>query len=535
MTEKQYPTLKDVKQMQIKHGKLIAADLHSSSHGMMAFSGVSDTYTLKETNGQFLLLHSHKSEMDGTTEKLYKADAQALQKIGEIADSENLWAWSEMRIDPEKDDRPRMFDYSSSWGITLYTDDNTDGFFSFNCDTAEFYGGGEVVKQIRDILFSFVEDEKLISQKQLPVTDPKVIEKKKRMFTMPMGTDVKPNNTSAANGEWKCPECNAEGIKSKFCPNCGTPKPAPAAEKETEPQPAQDGFVYNGGKWKCPKCGCEEGEGKFCPGCGSWRPDLDPDRGKNTEPAPEPSPVKEFTDSMGVPNGITDMMKAMGLIPEDKPDGQLAALLAKQVKHGRLVSFEHYCWSNGMTLNSHNENETKATWSENGEVIVRLYMQQGVCDAVVTDYRAGEKVIAELEKFICESNLTNLAQLKYDRSKDPFSGMTDTSGDSYYTICFDDSSVGGDKSARFKLDPAAISQHGGEAIAKQLRELTDRLCSESTILSSHIEPAKSSMNGFMGMGMKIDQPAQTESWTCSACGNECSGGRFCNKCGNPKV
>jgi ribosomal protein L37AE/L43A len=241
--------------MQVRHGKLIAADIHSSSHGMMAFSGISDTFTLKETSGEFVLLHSHKSEMDGTDEKLYRADADALKKIEEIAERENLWAWGEMRIDPEKDDRPKMFDYSSSWGITLYTDDKESSIFSFNCDTAKFYGGGDVVGQIRDILHSFADEKNLLSERHLPVTDPRVLEMKKNMFGMPMGTDVKPDSTKAEDsGEWKCPVCNAEGNKGKFCVNCAAPKPAEAAEKEPE-QPAQTDFVYTGGKWKCPKCG----------------------------------------------------------------------------------------------------------------------------------------------------------------------------------------------------------------------------------------------------------------------------------------
>lgn len=535
MNEKQYPTLEDVRQMQVRHGKLIAADIHSSSHGMMAFSGISDTFTLKGTSGEFVLLHSHKSEMDGTDEKLYRADADALKKIEEIAERENLWAWGEMRIDPEKDDRPKMFDYSSSWGIKLYTDDKEDGIFSFNCDTAKFYGGDDVVGQIRDILHSFAGEKNLLSERHLPVTDPRVLEMKKNMFGMPMGTDVKPNGTPPQNsGEWKCPVCNAEGNKGKFCVNCAAPKPAAAAEKEPE-QPAQTDFVYTGGEWKCPKCSGEGNTGKFCLTCGSWRPDLDPDKDKKPEPAPESFPVKEFIGSMGVPSGITDMLKASGLIPEDKPDEQFAALLAKPAQHGRLTKFEHHCWSNGMTPNSHHEDTTTAEWTEIGEVTVRWYMQQGTADAMVTDYKAGEKVIAELEKLITESNLTNLGQLKYDRSKDPFSGMTDTSGDSYYTMIFDDSSVGGNKSAYFKLDPAAISQHGGGAIAEKLRDFTQRLCTESEMLSSHLEPPKTpAMSGFMGMGMLMTQQSSAEKWTCTACGNECSGGKFCNKCGNPK-
>ena len=55
----------------------------------------------------------------------------------------------------------------------------------------------------------------------------------------------------AAEG-WKCPKCGSMAT-GKFCPECGTAKPAPE------------------GSWKCPKCGAEA-TGKFCPECGTAKP-----------------------------------------------------------------------------------------------------------------------------------------------------------------------------------------------------------------------------------------------------------------------
>ena len=56
----------------------------------------------------------------------------------------------------------------------------------------------------------------------------------------------------AAQNGWKCPKCGAMAT-GKFCPECGTPKPAEQAG------------------WKCPKCGAMA-TGKFCPECGTPKP-----------------------------------------------------------------------------------------------------------------------------------------------------------------------------------------------------------------------------------------------------------------------
>ena len=92
MQDNRYPTLADVKTMQVAHGKLAAAKMNSRSNGMMMFSGVSDSYTLKELDGEMVLLHLHKSDMDGTVEKLYRPNKQALAQIAQLAEPENTTA-----------------------------------------------------------------------------------------------------------------------------------------------------------------------------------------------------------------------------------------------------------------------------------------------------------------------------------------------------------------------------------------------------------------------------------------------------------
>lgn len=59
---------------------------------------------------------------------------------------------------------------------------------------------------------------------------------------------------AAPSDTWDC-ACGAKGIKTKFCPECGTPKPAP---KET---------------WDC-ACGMKGITSKFCPECGAKKPEA---------------------------------------------------------------------------------------------------------------------------------------------------------------------------------------------------------------------------------------------------------------------
>lgn len=531
MEKKGFPTLEQVRQMNVRHGKPTAFESSSSSHGMMAFSGTHNTLTLKEADGQFVILHVHSTDMDGRTETLYSADAEIMQKLTEITDRENLYAWTELRIDPNDEHRPvPVYDFSYSAGFCIITDDRYANRFYINCETARFYGGGSVIDEVTDLMNSYLTDERKLSEKSFPPTDPRVIELKKSFFKMPMSADPpKPDTMAALIGGWKCPECNAEGNTGKFCVNCGTPRPEQTAQPEPPSEPESE-WKYDGGEWKCPKCNGEGNTGKFCLNCGSWRPDLDPDKNKKTEPAPEQPSVT--AQKFGIPGGITDALKAAGVFPEDKADEQLKAALAKHTVHGRLVRFKFSSWSNGMAMNSHTERRTTAHWEQDGSVTVTSYLQQGVNDALITEYKASEKTAAELEAFISECSVADLEDLTYERSKDPFAGMTDSSGGATYSIVFDDSSVGGESAAAFSIDPAAVSQHGGGELLGKLSDLTQRLCTEATLLSSRREPYRSpSPNAFMGMGM---MHLTDDKWTCSECGYEGNGGKFCNNCGSPR-
>ena len=58
-----------------------------------------------------------------------------------------------------------------------------------------------------------------------------------------------PKPVEKSSNIWNC-SCGCQNITSKFCPDCGQPRP----EQPTE--------------WDCPSCGCKGITSKFCPECG---------------------------------------------------------------------------------------------------------------------------------------------------------------------------------------------------------------------------------------------------------------------------
>ena len=90
---------------------------------------------------------------------------------------------------------------------------------------------------------------------------------------------------------WVCPKCGARAT-GKFCPECGTQKPAPQ------------------GAWTCPKCGAQV-TGKFCPECGTKKPEGAP-RYKCNKCGWEPKPgekLPKFCPECGDPINEEDEVK----------------------------------------------------------------------------------------------------------------------------------------------------------------------------------------------------------------------------------
>ena len=80
---------------------------------------------------------------------------------------------------------------------------------------------------------------------------------------------------------WNC-ACGCKDIKSKFCPDCGSPKPAPVVgwdcacgHKNITSKfcPECGSKKPEATSWNC-ACGCQNITSKFCPECGSKKPEA---------------------------------------------------------------------------------------------------------------------------------------------------------------------------------------------------------------------------------------------------------------------
>ena len=78
-------------------------------------------------------------------------------------------------------------------------------------------------------------------------------------FKIPEGGN--PVAPAAPAAGWTCPACGTQNIQSRFCPDCGTKKPEPAAASAAD-------------TWDCPACGAKGIRSNFCPECGAKKPSL---------------------------------------------------------------------------------------------------------------------------------------------------------------------------------------------------------------------------------------------------------------------
>lgn len=213
------PSLEEVRAKEENHGPLTEVQWSTSRSGMMRGDLSRSSLRLYRENGEGRLTSADMPAFKAETIRTYSVGDEVFRKMQELADRENLAAWSFLKPDPEK--QLFAYDVSVSTDISLTFDDSSLGAKypvtrSIGREAAVMAGGEEVWDEVHDLLSSCVVPENLIR------TDTKA--NPYSPLTGKYGAG--PAETApAADGTWTCPECGKTGNTTKFCPECGTRQP----------------------------------------------------------------------------------------------------------------------------------------------------------------------------------------------------------------------------------------------------------------------------------------------------------------------
>lgn len=251
-----------------EHGPVIEIHYSHSSHGMSMGSGTtnSDDIVWQEDGSVIIESRDHSNGNDTYTK--YIAGSEAAEKLRKYVKDAHLAEMAQVGFIPSPF---QMTDYSSSSSLRLTFDDGKDGTqvkVTRSLNTGSYWKlQSDAVSGMFDIVNECTSTGTCLEMK----TTPYDIFSPAGTFTgfvgmgmmcgnAPAPADSKPiapEPAKPAPGKWIC-GCGSENSDSaKFCPECGTPRPA------EKPMPA--------GAWNCPSCGAEN-FGKFCAECGTPKP-----------------------------------------------------------------------------------------------------------------------------------------------------------------------------------------------------------------------------------------------------------------------
>ena len=215
----------------------------------------------------------------------------------------------------------------------------------------------------------------------------------------------------------------------------------------------------------------------------------------------------------------------------------LEEVKSRHIPHGRLVGCSYHASSCGMMYNS--DTLLYITVSlRNGQQQIAYTEKQAFQPTIRTEYIPNQDVLAALNELVERENLAAWSVLEYH---DPFK-CTDYSSSASIDLRFDDSSLGGSKSALAVIKVSAACQHGGGDVIQQFRNILETAVQNAKVLSSTKFETANAALGMMGMMAMPPQSAEVPetvlpdgAWKCPNCGFDSNTGKFCVECGTKRV
>ena len=245
-----------------EHGPLTGFSYVLTSHGMMLGSGSSRTRRIEwKPDGTVEMEDSYHGGGTSSVDR-YLVTPELARKVADFVAETKLAALSQMEIR-----LPLVYDSFTSATVSMTFDDSGIGGSPYVRRSLECGASG--------MTFATLEDGISQMLKEIAETCECVFSEEKKTedgspFFPGLGPMIPgpavfpasgqqagngPAKADAPEGKWVC-SCGKADNTGRFCPECGSPRPAEDAE----------------GSWTCPSCHNSGNTGKFCAACGTRRP-----------------------------------------------------------------------------------------------------------------------------------------------------------------------------------------------------------------------------------------------------------------------